>query len=117
MKTFAATFFLGMMINGSAFALGEQNCSDARGSLKRVEKEIWGANLVHWELDGEEIFGFHSVQLAEVELDPIVTMISGNEQNGTFVTKAKVTFVSGQKAGKTLTRRVICEVWSNNALD
>src|SRR3990167_8426367 len=47
---------VGLLIFGSnAFALQWMNCSNADGSLKRVETEVWRANLVEWFYQGEKI--------------------------------------------------------------
>lgn len=51
---FLTLLLLTLMISTNANALGELNCSNADGSVKRVEKEIWGANPVTWTAGGIE---------------------------------------------------------------
>jgi len=44
-----------LMFGSNAFAFQWMNCSNADGSLKRVETEIWGANPVEWLSNGETV--------------------------------------------------------------
>lgn len=44
-----------MLGSSSAWAIGSTQCSNAEGSIARVEKEIWGANPVHWLINGEQL--------------------------------------------------------------
>lgn len=50
--------FLGLALSffyASAFAVDQENCSNADGSLKRVEEEIWGENPVDWFYKGTKV--------------------------------------------------------------
>lgn len=57
MKKVILSLALTVLISPLAFALEDLQCSNADGSLKRVETEIWGANDVKWLYNGEEVAG------------------------------------------------------------
>ncbi len=57
-KSITLTLVLGIFVlSANAFALEWANCSNADGSLKRVEEEVWGANPVTWLRNNEEVAG------------------------------------------------------------
>jgi len=48
----------GLLLSTQAFALQDMQCSNADGSIKRVEQEIWGANPVFWDIQGKRHNGY-----------------------------------------------------------
>lgn len=40
---------------GQALAIGTTLCSNAEGTIKRIEREIWGANPISWSIHGVEV--------------------------------------------------------------
>lgn len=106
-------FVSGFALATSAFALTETNCSNADGTLMRSEKEIWGANLVDWKLNGNLIES-DEIQVDEgskmiLESQRVFSGFGGRKQISTFA--MKVMLASGK------TDFVICSSWQDEAID
>lgn len=104
----------------SAFALHETNCSNSDGSMKRVEKEVWGANPISFYLNGEKIFS----KDYDITLDDSTktTLLTRQIPNGVAETYSiEMTFTklaSDPSEGNTTVKdMVICTTWRNNFID
>lgn len=49
-------------------AMGTTECASADGSVRRVEKEVWGANQVEWSYQGKKL----SEEQIHIAADPIM---------------------------------------------
>lgn len=111
MKTLGAALVV-LLGASSAFSLGEINCSSATGDLKRVEKETWGANHIWWEMNGIKL----EESTYTVSMHPRTRrQIDGDRKNGHYIIEASIAF--NDEAREPMTRWVLCQKWSNNALD
>lgn len=101
-----------LSLSTTALSLGETNCSDAKGDLKLVENERWGANDISWYYNGEQITVDGPVK---VEMIPRTRVqVLGSRENGQFLIDVKVEF---NDAREPVTKKVFCETWSNSAID
>lgn len=100
-----------LSLSTAGLSLGELNCSDAKGELKRVEREIWGANDIAWYWQGERLGPKSPVT---IQMSDDVIQIYGDETNGQYVADVQVRFNDGRSSE---TRTVICEAWRNDAID
>ena len=101
------------LLSSTAFGLSETHCSNADGSIKRVEQEIWGTNLVEWSMDGQKLAGDEIVMLAETEVSlSVEKSLPNTGMDDSIETFAvKVMLPSGDQAF------VICRRWENSAVD
>ncbi|MBL4819205.1 MAG: hypothetical protein JKY15_08300 [Deltaproteobacteria bacterium] len=120
MRHFFIAISLGFLFATQGFALHETNCSDARGSLKRIETEIWGSNSIVWTLDEMEIWSIGKPEKRQADVymkENTQIQISGDSGNGIFVVNVAVRFKNEADSGKNLERTVICNSWSDDRLD
>lgn len=101
-----------ILLSTTGLSLGETNCSDALGELRRVEKEIWGANDIRWYYKDMELKPDSPIWLDGT--DDSIVQVSGVEGNGTYYMDITVHFASGEAP---ITKTVLCESWSNSAID
>lgn len=118
-------------LSTSAFALHETNCSNATGTIKRVEREFWGRNPISWIYNGDVVWSNNfppKDNIAQVNLlhstKQTLSQTVDNERNDnlssteeTYIIKVKITFKSGANKDKTFEDYVICRAWQNSALD
>lgn len=96
----------------TALSLGEVNCSDAHGKLRRVEKEIWGANQISWYYEDAELSPDGPFSI-EADFDNRV-QVFGTEDNGHYIMDVNVHFKDGSPS---VNLKVLCEAWRNGAID
>ncbi|TXG76915.1 hypothetical protein E6Q11_03845 [Candidatus Dojkabacteria bacterium] len=106
------------LTTANAFALGEINCSSAKGYLQRVEKEIWGANSIIWKYGDLSYSIAHPERaLFQVTLnEESKRWLHGNTHNGTYTIEAEVIMRDGSNTAPTYFW-LLCEQWSNDAMD
>lgn len=102
--------FIGLTSN--VFALYSLNCSNATGSLKRVEKEIWGKNLIEWYLNGN-LFRIASEKYDEKK----ILSLRESKFYRHEVFAAKVALFPAKTNADQVVDFVICESNSNDGRD
>jgi len=113
------------IFSGYALGLGETNCSNAQASLRRVEKEIWGANLVTFIVHGEE---FQEEDL-DIKVAPGSKRVlerrvanTGGHETAAFKVEVsrrdgKPFRTEGSQEVLKVVDNVLCYTWWNNAID
>ena len=99
-------------VSSLSWGLGAINCSDAGASLQRTEDEIWGANIIRWSLAGQEV----PEDKVAFDYDGRTVLAERQDVVDGLATKFE-TFAAKVNIADTAQRIVICEAWSNNALD
>lgn len=102
------------------YALHEMHCSNADGTLKREEQEVWGANLVSWSISGKKVRDF----IEEFDEDEKVILHKTQSEDGkvevfaTRVTLEGIENVFGREDfDGVVSDYVICRAWENGARD
>lgn len=110
-----------ILLSSSAFAEQSLNCSNADGTLKRVEQEVWGTNLVSWLKNGnnlerakEEWNDAKKVVLDHQESKEREQVISVDE---IFASEVSLRFLIGGDAVSRITDFVICKSHNAKRLD
>ena len=113
-------FILNLNVS-TAFAESLLNCSNAEGTLKRVEKEIWDSpNYISWKVDGRKI------QFQKEEFDDaskvVLLMKKTTELPGTveevFVSGVSIYLVpKANERRRPISDFVICRRTSNSRQD
>lgn len=138
MKKSIVTALFTTVLASPAFALHETNCSNATGSLRRTEQEIWGANPVDYTFLGQD-----NQEMKISERDAVATfdedtkIVLESKQSGRPVVNSVETYAIrltlSRKDGKPLyvqvdgdygssvvtsvSDYVICHSYENNARD
>lgn len=99
------------MAGSQAFALHETNCSNADGSIKRVEKEIWGANPVVYTVDGQ-VVSADKVTMDESTKSVLVGQDTRGRAGG-----GREIYTILMKVENGREDFVICNSWWNSAID
>ena len=111
--------FVAIGFSAQASAIGTTLCSNAEGTIKRVEQEIWGANPVHWSIYGEE-FSQQDVTIDKDTVKILSTEVTfdsplGEKRVETSVMKVMFPQEGGSESGSDF---VICKsVEYPNAID
>lgn len=104
-------------LSSSAFAEQSLNCSNAEGTLRRTEQEVWGANPVSWLRNNQEI------DVKKVEWNDAKKVVldrTGRESllvNEIFATEVTVHAIVGGDVVKRLTDFLICKSHKDNGQD
>lgn len=105
-----------LFLSSGAFAEESLNCSNATGTLRRTEQEVWGANPVSWLRNNEEI----DVKQVEWNDAKKVVLYRNDTRLYTsevFATEVTVDAVVGGDAVKRLTDFVICKSHKDDKQD
>ncbi len=101
MKKFISLSMGFLFLGTSAFAsIGETNCSDAHASLRRTEKETWGANHIEWTLNKVSV----EAEFIDGTRKEISSSSNGQWVNTLFTQDVTVTEGAGQSI-----MTVLCE--------
>jgi hypothetical protein len=101
-----------LMFSIRALSLGEINCSDATGELRRVEHEIWGANHLAWYYRNERLEPMGRVRVEANQESRV--LISGTYDNGQYHMEVNVHFTDTRES---ISKVVLCEAWKSSAID
>lgn len=103
-----------MAVSMPAFALGELNCSNATGTVRLVEKEIWGKNPVTFEIGGQSYKAMDvDAQFSEVNVLKHHETVGSNSK--TYSALLSIKFKDGEHSA--ISEYVICHRWWNSARD
>ena len=129
MKTMYLLWFVLFILGNNVFALGETNCYNEEGTIKRVEKEVFGENRVIWLIhenmnipehlevieNNLEILNEKTIAGSLRKIYKVQIEISRNDSSPLYFVQSNCNRCNTLTPVYKITDTVTCNQWSNLA--